>query len=133
MEETQKPTEQEIVEQELKEATGADVSIAQAEALNEKLYENLYNNLFKEMSQSNVSKKNVLRGIFNALELGVHMGLAPKMVDEIEAKIGGYFAQLLDKRMLILAKNMREQEEAQRQKDLEEVKQSQEQEKINDN
>lgn len=106
--------ENKIVEQKLKEATGQDVTIQQAYALNEKLYINLYNNLYRELSESNISKKNVLRAVFKALDIGVDSGEAPKLVEETEAKSAGYFGQLLDKRNVILARKMQEEEVAER-------------------
>jgi hypothetical protein len=103
---------EQVVEKKLKEATGADISIEQMDALNEKLFENLYKNLYKECCDKNITKMNVLRGIFKALDIGVETGHAPKLVHEVEAKIGGFFAQLFEKRILVLSKNMRQEEQA---------------------
>lgn len=101
---------EQVAAEKLSAAAGTDVSIEQAEKLNEKLYENLFKNLYKELNQDNVTKRNVIRGVFNALDLGVDSGLAPELMNEKEAMIGGYFAQLMDKRLIILGRKLREQE-----------------------
>ncbi len=105
-------TPEQKIEKEVKDKTGLDFSIKQLDVLTEAQYKSIYKNLYKECMESGISKKNVLRGIFKALDIGIDSGLAPTLNEETEAKIGGYFAQLLDKRNLILAKHMREEEAA---------------------
>jgi hypothetical protein len=121
------PTDQ-VVEQKLKEATGADVSIKQMDALNNQLFENLYRNLYRElMSDSTITKKNVVRAVFKAMALGTDVDDTPTLQNETEAKIGGFFAQLSDKRMLVLERKFREQTEKERQEVEAKIKEEQNQ------
>jgi len=72
-----------------------------------------YNNLYKTLlSESHsLSARELIRGLFNAVDIGVDSGLAPRLVNEKEAKFGGYLGQLLDMRNTILAVKQNKQEE----------------------
>ncbi len=76
------------------------------------------------MTQSNdimkrLSARNIIRAILNAIDLPVESGLAPSFVKKEEAELAGLLAQLLDRRNLIQAKILREQEENKENKNVE--------------
>lgn len=109
MSETEQKTAQEVAVDLIKQSTGQDVSIGDIESITVKRYENLYSNLLKESHE--LSARQLLRGLFNAVDIGVDSGLAPKLVSEEEARFGGYLGQLLDLRNMILAINLQKIEE----------------------
>ena len=109
MSEVENKTAEEVAVDLIKESTGQDVSITDIEKLTLKRYENLYSNLLKESHE--LSARQLLRGLFNAVDIGVDSGLAPKLVSEEEAMFGGYLGQLLDLRNVILSINLQKAEE----------------------
>jgi len=109
MSEENKLTAEQIVEQKLKEATGKDVKFSELAEVFEMKYNNLYKTLLSE--SHSLSARELIRGLFNAVDIGVDSGLAPRLVNEKEAKFGGYLGQLLDMRNTILAVKQNKQEE----------------------
>lgn len=92
----------------IKQTTGADVKLGDLEAITLKRFENLYENLLKE--SHTLSARQLIRGLFNAVNIGVDCGLNPKLVTEEEARFGGYLGQLLDLRNVVLSINLQKQE-----------------------
>lgn len=104
----EKLVEQEVARQ-LSEVSGKQVNIAQMEAMLASKFEFLYKQLYKEGQE--LSAKQLLRAVFNAINLGVDSGLEPKMHSQDEAKFAGYFAQLLDLRNVKLATEMQKEQQ----------------------
>jgi len=92
----------------LAETTGSIVKIQEMEAMFASKYNYLFELLLK--ASSDLSARQVSRALFNAVDLGVQSGLAPKLVSKDEAKFAGYLAQLLDLRNVKLATNLQKEE-----------------------
>ena len=96
-----------------------DLSIGQFYEVNEKIFKNLYKKLYSELNGSDVSKKNALRGIFAAIAVDVDPSIAPTLSPndgdrELEKQIGSYFAQLLEKWLVVLSRKMEAKAEEER-------------------